>query len=115
MVDRKFPKKYRLSSKKTIDELFKKGKFQNHGLLKFKSLPQKEGYSRFVISISKRVGNAPERNLLKRLIREALRLSGSIGKHSVDCAIFITSKPREKPALTEIQKSISYFFSSLPL
>jgi len=66
-----------------------------------------------VISISKRVGSAPKRNRLKRLIREALRQSRYLGNASWDCGIFITQPLQRKPTLLEVEKYINHFFSHL--
>ena len=109
-----FPRKFRLSKKKEIDHLFQKGKFKSVGYLKFKYIPRDEGSSQTVISISKRVGKAPQRNYLKRLIREALRLSLFFDTYSVSCAIYITKPLQRKPTLSEIKHYINCFTRSLP-
>ncbi len=109
-----FPKKYRLKRKKLIDELFRTGKFKSFGFLKFRYLEQEQGYLKVVISISKRTGNSPDRNRLKRLIRESLRVSGEMELHSYNCGIYITSAPRTTPTLVEVQDNIKHFFKFLP-
>ncbi|MGK0290065.1 MAG: ribonuclease P protein component [bacterium] len=114
-VKQGFPKKHRLGQKKLIDTIFSKGKFARAGLLKLKYIKQSEGHARFVISISKRVGNSPARNRVKRLIREALRSSDKISKCSIDCAIFITNPPRQELTLSYIKYKLNQFLDSLPL
>ncbi len=109
-----FSEKHRLKSKKEINKLFEVGKFKACGFLKFRYLPHNSGYARVLISISKRVGNAAERNRLKRLIREALRHSGYLRNTSVDCGIYITKPLKRKPTLVKIQEYIDQFFSDLP-
>lgn len=109
-----FPGKFRLSKKKEIDGLFRKGQFAAVGYLKFKFIPQQAGYSRTVISVSKRVGNAVRRNRLKRLIREALRLSLFCDTYSLDCAIYITKPLRRQPTLAEVTHYLTCFSQSLP-
>ncbi len=109
-----FPRKHRLNSRKSIDLLFQKGRYQSCGFLRFRCLPQTDGYTRVVISISKRAGDAPVRNRLKRLIREALRLSPHLHDQSLDCAFFITNPLNKPPSLTEIQERIEYIFTHLP-
>lgn len=108
-----FPVKHRLKSRKTIDRLFKEGRYQSRGFLKFRSLMQTRGYLRVVITVSKRVGNAPDRNRLKRLIREALRLSGYLRSKSFDCALFVTKPLKKEPSLVEIQEMVAYLLSQL--
>ncbi|NQU65116.1 MAG: ribonuclease P protein component [SAR324 cluster bacterium] len=110
----RFSGKHRLKSRKSIDLLFKKGRYQSCRFLKFRYLPQTLGYARVVITISKRVGTSPFRNQLKRLIREALRLSGHLQRRSIDCAVFITNPMEKKPSLTEIREIIEYLFTHLP-
>ncbi|MCP4750989.1 MAG: ribonuclease P protein component [Proteobacteria bacterium] len=109
-----FSRKHRLNSKKSIDRLFRIGEFKSCGFLKFRYLPQKVRYTRIVVSISKRVGNAAVRNRLKRLIREALRLSDHLRGASMDCAIFVTKPLQKKPTLEEVHEYIGRFFSNLP-
>ncbi|MCP4295898.1 MAG: ribonuclease P protein component [Proteobacteria bacterium] len=109
-----FSRKHRLSSKRRIDELFQKGEFRTRGYLKFRFLPNDEGCMRIVLTVSKRVGNSPQRNRLKRLVREALRLSGELQKRSLDCGIFITKTPGKPPVLEEIKEYLGWFLSHLP-
>lgn len=108
-----FSAKHRLKSRKSIDQLFKEGRYLSRGYLRFRYLKQPYGYTRVVITVSKRVGDAPFRNRLKRLIREALRLSGHLQSKSFDCALFITRPLQKTPSLAEIQEIIEYFFAQL--
>ena len=109
-----FSKKHRLSQKKRIELLFRKGTYRSIGVLNFKYLHQSIGYTRLVISVSKRVGAAPTRNRLKRLIREAIRLSGYLSEISIDCAIFITKPLNRDPTLLEVQACLEQFYTQLP-
>jgi ribonuclease P protein component len=109
-----FSKNYRLTSKKDINRLFQEGLFKSSGFLKFRYLSQSRGQVRVVISISKRVGKAPVRNRLKRLLRESLRTSGYLQNWSLDCAIYITRPLQRPPTLEHIQRYLSRFFVSLP-
>ena len=107
-----FSKKRRLTSKKEIDELFRFGKFKAVNYLKFRYLSQDKGYSRVVISISKRVGSAPIRNRLKRLIKEAIRLSVYLKTSSYNLSVYITYPIKNKPTLAEIQNKIDVFINT---
>ena len=109
-----FSKEHRLGKKKEIDQLFQAGKFEHVGFLNFRYLSQDAGHMKVVISISKRVGNAPKRNRIKRLVREALRLSRALKQHSVNCAIYVTKPPRNQPTLPRVQSYIEKFLASLP-
>ena len=94
--------------------LFQVSPFKSCGFLKYRYLPQTLGYTRVLISVSKRVGSAPQRNRLKRLIRETLRSSGYLQSRSMDCAIFITKPLLKKPTLEDINRYVMRFFSNLP-
>ena len=73
-----FPKSEHLSGKRDIAALLKNGKWGACGCLKFcwLSQPDPESASRLLVSVPKRYfKRAVKRNLLKRRIREAWRLS----------------------------------------
>ena len=55
--------------------VYKKGVSFSNPFVVMKVIPNRLDYSRFGISVSKRVGNAVVRNHVKRLLREILRLS----------------------------------------
>ena len=110
-----FQKTYRICSKKEINDLFQNGRYCTQGMLRFRFKTNNRTHFRLVISISKRVGKAPTRNRIKRLIRETLRQTEFIHQFSIDCAIFITHPPRKKPTLMEMKKRIHRFFDQLPV
>jgi ribonuclease P protein component len=67
-------RRYRLRSNRQFQDVRRKGKSTGNHLLVLCYLPNNLEYSRFGISVSKRVGNAVTRNLVKRRLREALRI-----------------------------------------
>lgn len=76
-----FPKKERLSKEKDIQELFKKGSSFYLFPFKILFLPQitEEAPNQVLISVSKKnFKSAPDRNLIKRRIRESYRLNKHI-------------------------------------
>ena len=77
IINAKFPKREKLTSKKTIEELFKKGSSAHSYPFLLKYTENSEGACHQVlISVSKRnFKRAVDRNLLKRRIREAYRLN----------------------------------------
>ena len=67
-------RRYRLRSNRQFQDVRRKGKSTGNHLLVLCYLPNNLDYSRFGISVSKRIGNAVIRNLVKRRLREALRI-----------------------------------------
>jgi ribonuclease P protein component len=91
-----FPKTERLNKKKTIQELFEKGSsfylypFRVHYLK-----PESESSHQVLFSVSKRIfKNAVDRNLIKRRMREAYRLSKESiqGNSKLQIAYIYTAK-----------------------
>lgn len=64
----------RLRKPEQFTSVYKNGISQADRFLVAKALPNRLGYSRYGISVSKRVGKAVVRNRVKRLLREILRL-----------------------------------------
>jgi ribonuclease P protein component len=67
--------------------------------------------SRLGISIGRRVGNAVQRNRIKRLLREAFRLMQHDWPSSHDVVILV--KPHEPLALAEYQRAMSHLMVKL--
>jgi ribonuclease P protein component len=66
------PSEHRLRSNQEFQRVYRVGRSWAHPLAALHVLPQDSG-QRFGISVSKKVGNAVRRNLVRRRIREALR------------------------------------------
>lgn len=114
-MSNRFAKKYRLAGKKTIEEVFRQGTYTAFKEYKVKYLPNQKGLIRFGISISRRVGNAPFRNRIKRLIRENLRCSGILDRFSYDCLLYINVRPKENISYAnarEVVENVSHHFKS---
>ena len=81
-----FSKQEKLTGKKRIEGLFKKGSSFYLGDFQVRHLQSGEtGLSQILISVPKRnFKRAVDRNLLKRRIREAYRLSKNLLPHSED-------------------------------
>ncbi len=87
------PRGVRLRSKKDINQVFREGRYHALGVLHAKTLPGGQEETRFLISVRKAIGNAPRRNRIKRLVREAIRKHRhELGK-PYDICFFLTSRP----------------------
>jgi len=108
-----FPKKEKLTSKITIDRLFKEGESRfkyPFRILFLSSDSYTEDFPQVVISVSKRnFKRAVDRNRIKRLIREAYRLQKNdllalFPKKPSSMAILYTAK--EEIHLEELKKKL---------
>ena len=101
------PEKYRLKSKKEIDQLFKNGKAVRNSFLFLKYKENNIENSRFAFSIGLKYSKkAVERNKMKRILREAIRSLIKDVKPGIDGAFFLSngSNPdKKKVSLEEAQ------------
>jgi ribonuclease P protein component len=87
-------KKNRIKTKKDFDKVFKKGKTVKGSFLFLKVMENELSYSRFgIITPSKLLPRAHQRNHLKRLISESVRIHIRSLKYSVDGIFSISIKP----------------------
>lgn len=108
-----YPRGLRLRSRKDIDAAFRKGRYHRLGLLHAKSRPATGDTPRFLISVKKKIGTAPERNRIKRVIREAIRLNRHQLTGSYDICLFLTARPKEPPRLATMEPEILRLFEQL--
>jgi ribonuclease P protein component len=97
-----FPRSHRLSGKLLFSAVYDAKVKTSRGPLVMYSLPNDLGHLRMGISISRRVGTAPRRNRIKRLLREAFRLSSIQLPRGYDLVIVV--RPHAPLALGEYQK-----------
>lgn len=73
-----------------IARIFEKGVSVSDRCISIIALPGDHGWSRLAVGVSKRWGNAVRRNRLKRLLREAFRLT----KHDIPQSFDLMVMPR---------------------
>jgi len=78
---------------------------QSRGPLTAYALPTSERAPRLGLSVSRRVGTAPRRNRIKRLLREAFRLMQHDFPRAYDLVIVV--RPHEPLILAEYQRMLT--------
>ena len=73
MSDNRFPKANRLVNEEDFSRVYKNGLKVNEGVFAFYLLEKKQDGPRIGIVAPKYLGNAAERNRVKRIIRESFR------------------------------------------
>ena len=110
---RTFPKVVRLHHSRTIREVFEKGVFQSLGPIGVKYRIAEAESSRFAVSVKKKVGSAPCRNRIKRLLREAIRQERSLLNCEYDICFFVASPPKHPLNSSYVLRQVRRFFNNL--
>jgi ribonuclease P protein component len=97
-----FPRSHRLSGKLLYAAVYDAKKKVTRGPLVMYSLSNDLGHHRLGISIGRRVGTAPRRNRIKRLLREAFRLHANPSPRGFDLIVVV--RPHAPLQLPEYQK-----------
>ena len=100
-----FTKQQRIRSRIDFSAVFEKGIKQTRGPLAAVAVPTSHSKPRLGLSVSRRVGTAPRRNRIKRLIREAFRLMQHDFPRSYDLVIIV--RPHDPLILAEYQRLLS--------
>jgi ribonuclease P protein component len=108
-----FPKSLRLRARKEIDLVFRRGRYHRLGILQAKTMRTERKGSRFMVSVRKAVGNAPQRNRIKRVVREAIRRNAPALSTSHDICLFMTSVPQQPVGLSTVENEIRTLFDRL--
>ena len=113
IMNQSFPKTVRLNQSQIIREVFENGVYKSLGVIGVKYKKAKVDSSRFSISVRKNAGNAPYRNSIKRLLREAIRQKRSMLNSSYDFCFFVNSPPKNPLDYSYVLKHVKEFFNSL--
>jgi ribonuclease P protein component len=101
----RFPRSHRLSGKLAFSAVYDAKMKTTRGPLAAYSLPNDLGHPRLGISISRKVGTAPVRNRIKRLLREAFRLHRYDLPRGYDLVIVV--RPHVPLELADYQKILA--------
>ncbi len=105
MDSQRFSRRYRLRSTSDFDRVYRGRCSVSDALLLVYVRRNELEHSRFGVSVSRKVGNAVERNRWKRLLREAFRLSRGELPAGID--IVAIPRPASEPALRPLMKSLA--------
>ncbi len=100
----RFPAALRLKRQLDFAAVFSKGKVAADDVLVIHAIAGPELSTKLGLSISKKVGNSPQRNRWKRLIREAFRRNS----HQLPANLWMVVRPRRgaQPEFHAIQRSL---------
>jgi ribonuclease P protein component len=100
-----FPRSHRISTKTDFTRVYDARVRESRGPLTIYALPNELGHPRLGLSVGRRVGNAPRRNRVKRLLREAFRF------HQYDLPagydLVITVRPHEPLGLADYDNLVA--------
>ena len=104
-MDQHAPKTCRVTRRKDIERIFEAGRAVRDGLLTLFAVPNGLDRVRCAVGVSKCHGGAVRRNRVKRLCREAFRLSRS--QIAVGWDFMIVPRPGGAITLASLRKSVS--------
>src|SRR4051812_24503390 len=98
----RYAHKHRLTHERQFEAVYAGKTRQSRGPLTVFAIPNDLGIPRLGLSVGKRVGTAPRRNRVKRLLREAFRLM----QHDLPTGydLVINVRPHEELILAEYQR-----------
>jgi ribonuclease P protein component len=95
----------RLNEERRFKQIFDERNSVTRGAIKLFAAPNEINKPRLGISIGRRVGSAPKRNLIKRRLREAFRLMQHDWPAGYDLVIVV--RPHDPLPLAEYQRAMS--------
>jgi ribonuclease P protein component len=101
-----FPRSRRLTEPPAIRAVLEKGRYHRLGVLQAKTLASGRSETRILISVKKAVGSAPERNRLKRLVREGARLHPMHLPVPQDVCLFVSARPKKPLGLADVERDL---------
>lgn len=110
-----FKARNRLTKQKNFDNVYKNGRSSYNKILGMKIAANELGYNRFAVVVGTKVSKqAVKRNLIKRRIREVIRLRLEKLRSGNDCILIALPAIIDKE-YSEIEKTIDKLLSRLRL
>ena len=106
-----FPRTHRLTHEKQFDAVYAGKTRESRGPLTVFAIPNEVGHPRLGLSVPRRVGTAPRRNRIKRLLREAFRLLRHDWPRGYD--VVVNVRPHDAAMLADYQRMLSGMFVKL--
>ena len=106
------PKSALLRTEKEISAVFSKGQYHALGLMQAKTLPSSSGMTRFMVSVGRRIGHAPRRNQIRRLVKEVMRRHRQRLEVPHDICFFLTRSP-EALSYDKVEQDVLALFRRL--
>jgi ribonuclease P protein component len=100
-----FPRTHRLAGKLTFSQTYENSPSESRGPLRVFARPNDRTHSRLGLSVPRRVGTAPRRNLIKRRLRESFRLMQHDIPRGYDLIIVV--RPHQPLLLADYQRLLS--------
>ena len=100
-----YTREHRLRHARQFDAVYAAKVRETRGPLTVFGLPNDLGHPRLGLSVPRRVGTAPKRNRIKRLLREAFRLSQHDCPRGYDLVINV--RPHDTAMLADYQRMLS--------
>ncbi|MBR3917826.1 MAG: ribonuclease P protein component [Clostridia bacterium] len=99
--------KFTLKKNNEFRTVYKKGRFKAGRFIVMYVMPNKKEFNRIGITTGKRFGNSVQRNRMKRLIREAYRLSRNQVKKGYDIIFMARASERKSDSPNKKLKAVS--------
>jgi ribonuclease P protein component len=100
-----YSSRHRLRHAREFDAVYAGKTKESRGPLTVFALPNELGHPRLGLSVGRKVGTAPKRNRIKRLLREAFRLMQHDLPRGYDLVINV--RPHETALLADYQRMLS--------
>ena len=107
----RYPAAMRLKGAATFRVVHRGGVRVRQGPLMVCGMPNELGHVRLGLAVGRRVGGAVKRNLIKRRLREAVRLDRTAASSGYD--VIISVRPHVPLPLTEYQRLLLDAFATL--